>query len=207
MGEIIRFPRRPNWTALHLRFWNASLDRLTDYLAKLKSRETEMSDLKFEYPANSPLMITSRTFDAPRALVWKCFSEPQHIARWWGPKSISPIVRIETFEFRVGGKYRYVTQRPDGSETIVFYGTYQAIEKPQTITNTFAVAGMYEEDPLINETHTFTERDGKTYYRAVGNMGTVAVRDGVIASGMETGARETIAQLDALLAELLETAK
>ena len=56
MGEIIRFPRRPHWGAINLRFWNASLDRLTDYLAKLKSRETEMSDLKFEYPANSPLM-------------------------------------------------------------------------------------------------------------------------------------------------------
>ena len=208
MGEIIRFPRRPqNWSGLHLRFWNASLDRLTDYLGKLKTREYDMSDLKFDYPKDAPLMITTRTFDAPRALVWTCFSQPEHVVRWWGPKSISPITKLDTFEFRVGGKWRFITQRPDGSETIVFHGTYKDIAKPERIVNTFAVEGLYAEDDLLTETHSFEARGDKTFYRAVANLGTIEARDGVVATGMERGARESMMQLDELLAELLETAK
>ena len=207
MGEIIHFPRRPHWTAIHVRFWNASLDRLTDYLAKLRTREDAMSDVKFEYPANAPLMITTRTFDAPRALVWTCFSQPEHVARWWGPKSISPVVRLDTFEFRVGGKWRFITRRPDGDETIVFHGTYKDIVEPEKIESTFAVEGMYVEDDLLTETHTFEARGDKTFYRAVANLGTIEARDGVVAGGMETGARESLDQLDELLAELLEPAK
>lgn len=207
MGDIIRFPRRPHWTAIHFRFWNASLDRLTDYLAKLRNREFEMSDLKFDYPKDAPLMITTRTLDAPRALVWACFTQPEHLARWWGPASISPITRIDVFEFRVGGKWRFITQRPDGTQTIVFFGTYKGITKPEQIVNTFAVEGMYPENDALTETHSFEERDGKTFYRAVSNLGTMEARDAVVASGMETGARESMGQLDALLAELQEMAK
>jgi len=208
MGEIIRFPRhRTNWTAIHLRFWNASLDRLTDYLRKLKTGENDMSDIKFDYPKDAPLMITTRTFDAPRALVWACFSQPEHVVRWWGPKSISPITKLDKFEFRVGGKWRFITQRPDGQETIVFHGTYKDIVKPERIVNTFAVEAMYAEDDLLTETHTFEARGDKTFYRAVANLGSVEARDGVVAGGMEAGARESMTQLDELLAELQETAK
>lgn len=207
MGELIPFPRRPRRPALYLRFWNESLDRLADYLNKLKSRETDMSDLKFEYPKDAPLMITTRTFNAPRALVWKCFSEPQHVARWWGPASISPVTRVDRFEFRVGGGWRIVTERPDGSQTIVFHGTYKEIVAPERITNTFAVEAMFAEDDLLTETHTFEERGDKTFYRAVSNMGSFEAREGVVASGMERGARESLDQLDALLAELAETVK
>jgi uncharacterized protein YndB with AHSA1/START domain len=207
MGDIIRFPQRAHWTAIHMRFWNASLDRLTDYLARLRLTENEMSDLKFDYPKDAPLMITTRTFDAPRALVWTCFSQPEHVVRWWGPKSISPIVRLDKFEFRVGGKWRFVTQRPDGPETIVFHGTYKDIVKLERIVNTFAVEAMYAEDDLLTETHTFEARGDKTFYRAVANLGTIEARDGVVAGGMEAGARESMAQLADLLADLMEAVK
>lgn len=207
MGELIPFPRRPRWPALYFRFWNETLDRLADYLATLKTRDSDMTDLRFEYPKDAPLMITTRTFDAPRELVWRCFSEPQHIARWFGPKSISPITRIDKFEFRVGGKWRYITQRPDGSQTIVFHGTYKDIVKPEKIVNTFAVEAMVAEDDMLTETHTFEAQGDKTFYRAVANLGTLDARDAVVAGGMETGARESIAQLDELLTELQEMAK
>jgi uncharacterized protein YndB with AHSA1/START domain len=207
MGKVIRFPRRPHWTAIHLRFWNASLDRLTDYLARLRTREDSMSDVAFEYPADAPLMITTRTFEAPRALVWTCFSRPEHVARWWGPKSISPIVKLDKFEFRVGGKWRFVTQRPDGTQTIVFHGTYKDIVKPEKIVNTFAVESMYAEDDMLTETHTFEARGDTTFYRAVANLGTIEARDGVVAGGMEAGARESLGQLDELLADLMVAAK
>jgi uncharacterized protein YndB with AHSA1/START domain len=207
MAEIIRFPRSPRRPALYFRFWSESLDRLAAYLDTLKPREPEMSDVKFEYPKGQPLMITTRTLNAPRALVWKCFSEPQHVARWFGPKSIAPVIRIDKFEFRVGGKWRYVTQRPDGSETIVFHGTYKDIVAPERIVNTFAVEGLAEESDLLTETHTFEERGERTFYRAVADLGTLEARDGVVAGGMEVGAREALDQLDELLAELKEMAQ
>ena len=207
MGELIPFPRKPRWPALYFRFWNESLDRLTNYLATLKTRDSDMTDLKFDYPKDAPLMITTRTFDAPRTLVWTCFSQPEHVARWWGPKSISPVVKLDKFEFRVGGKWRFITRRPDGTETIVFHGTYKDITEPDRIENTFAVEGMYAEDDHLTETHTFEARGDKTFYRAVANLGTIEARDGVMAGGMETGARESLDQLDELLAQLLEPAK
>lgn len=207
MAEIIPFPGKPRWPGLYFRFWNESFDRLSDYLATIENRETDMSDVKFDYPKDAPLMITTRTFNAPRALVWMCFSQPEHIARWWGPASISPVTRIDTFEFRVGGKWRIITQRPDGPETIIFHGTYKQIVKPETIENTFAVEGLYPEDDRLTETHSFEARGDTTFYRAVANLGTIEARDGVVASGMETGARESLDQLDELLASLKETAK
>jgi uncharacterized protein YndB with AHSA1/START domain len=202
MARIVPFPIKRHWSALALRAWNERLDRLADYLASLRLKETTMSDLRFEYPQDAPLIITTRTFEAPRALVWRCFSEPQHIARWYGPKSISPVIRIEAFEFRDGGRWRYVTQRPDGSQTIVFFGTFKEIVAPERIVNTFAVEGLSPENELLTETHSFEALGEQTLYRAVANLGSMTARAGVIASGMERGARESMAQLDSLLGEL-----
>ena len=209
MGDVLPFrprrSRRPGFID-YVRVWTQSLDRLANYLVTL--RETDMSATRFEYPDSEPLMITTRSFDAPRALVWKCFSEPQHVARWFGPKSISPVLRIDTFDFFEGGKWRYVTARPgETSQTIVFHGTYKTIRPIELIVNTFAVEGMYEENDLLTETHTFEARGEKTFYRAVANLGSLEARDAVFASGMETGARESLAQLDDLLAELQEPVK
>lgn len=205
MARLLHFPIRHQLRALSRRFWNESLDRLADYLVSARLRESMMSDLKFDYPSDQPLMITTRTFDAPRALVWRCFSEPEHIALWYGPKSIAPVKRIEVFDFRQGGKWRYVTERPDGSATIVFFGTFKEIVPPERIVNTFAVEGLSPENDLLTERHTFEDRGEKTFYRAVANLGSIAARDGVVAGGMERGARESMAQLDALLAELRES--
>jgi uncharacterized protein YndB with AHSA1/START domain len=202
MARILPFPVKARWPPVTWRIWNERLDRLADYLASLRLKETMMSDLKFEYPQDAPLIVTRRMFDAPRALVWRCFSEPQHIARWYGPKSISPVIRIEAFEFRDGGRWRYVTQRPDGSQTIVFFGTFKEIVAPERIVNTFAVEGLSAENELLTETHSFEALGEQTLYRAVANLGSMTARAGVIASGMERGARESMAQLDSLLGEL-----
>jgi len=207
MAQLIRFPERRAWPALAAPFWTANLDRLAAYLAALRSKENGMSDLTFEYPADAPLMITTCTFEAPRSLVWLCFSRSEHIARWWGPKSIAGVTRIDAFDFRPGGKWRFVCERPDGSATIVFFGTYKQIEEPERIVNTFAVEAMSAENDLLTETHTFEARGATTFYRAVANLDTIEARDGVVAGGMERGARESMAQLDALLSELKEPAR
>ncbi|MEP7241801.1 MAG: SRPBCC domain-containing protein [Devosia sp.] len=197
-------PPREKWIEAYVRFWSERLDRLGDYIANLTEteRETMMSDLKFEYPKDEPSMITTRTFEAPRVLVWKAFTDPAHVARWWGPKSIAPVSKVDKLELHPGGTWRYICQRPDGSQTIVFTGKYLEVKAPEKLVNTFGVEGQFEGDEAFPETHTFEERDGKTYYKAFALLPSMEARDAVIATGMEKGGRESLEQLAALVAEL-----
>jgi uncharacterized protein YndB with AHSA1/START domain len=64
-------------------------------------------------PAAGHEFITTRTFEAPRTLVWKCFTEPAHMKEWWGPKG-STIVAAN-IDLRVGGTYHGAMRSPDGT--------------------------------------------------------------------------------------------
>src|SRR5690606_34564749 len=101
-SSIIPYRRRPSAprspVLAFLRLWTQSLDQLGAYLETLKSEETQMSDIKFDYPRNEPSMICTRSFDAPVSLVWKVFTTPEHVARWWGPKSIAPVKTVDKLE-------------------------------------------------------------------------------------------------------------
>jgi len=164
-----------------------------------------MSDIVFDYPSDEPSIVTTRSFDAPVALVWRAFTDPVHVARWWGPKSIAPVKRIDKLELKPGGMWRYVCARPDGSEEIVFYGTYLDIVPEKKLVNTFGVEGQFEGDAAFPEQHAFEERDGRTYYRAYTLLPSFEARDGIIATGMEQGGRESLEQLGEVVAELAGT--
>ncbi|MEQ1770506.1 MAG: SRPBCC domain-containing protein [Devosia sp.] len=204
MADVIPFrPRRPTgWLEAYVRFWEASLDQLTAYIDTLKSRETPMSDIKFEYPEDEPTMICTRSFDAPVSLVWRAFTDPAHVARWWGPKSYAPVKKIDKLELRKGGQWRFVCARPDGSQEIVFAGVYLDVQKEAKLVNTFGVEGQFEGDAAYPETHTFEERAGRTYYRSFSRLPDMASREAVIATGMEKGGRESMEQLGELVDEL-----
>ena len=75
------------------------------------------------------------------------------------------------------------------------------IEPTTRLVNTFSVEGMFDGSE-VEETHLLEERDGKTLYTQIMRFPDIAMRDGMLASGMEKGALESMAQLDALLAEL-----
>ena len=65
-------------------------------------------------PADAPEFVLTRVFDAPRALVYKCWMEPRHLARWWGPKPFTcPVCEVDA---RVGGEFRLVMRSPDGDD-------------------------------------------------------------------------------------------
>lgn len=183
------------WLGPYRRLWDASLDRLTDYLRVLREKGTVMDDLKIEAPADEPTVIMTRTLNAPRALVWKALSEPQHVIRWWGPHGHKN--RVLEFDWRVGGKWRIESTLPDG-EVIVFFGEYREIAPPEKVTQTFSFdqlpEGAHSIDTVILDDH-----GDKTVYRAISTMPDIASRDGMMASGMETGVRQGFERLDALL--------
>ena len=59
-------------------------------------------------------LVVTRVFDAPRALVWKAWTDPKYVAQWWGPKGFTaPVCKID---FRVGGKFLCCMRAPDGQE-------------------------------------------------------------------------------------------
>lgn len=160
---------------------------------------TAMDDLKVEVSEREPVIIMTRSFKAPKSLVWKVMTEREHVARWWGLRNAT--IEILAHDFRVGGAWRYRQEYGGGEPAMIFYGTYTDIQPTSTYTNSFGIEGMYGDDGL-HETHALEERGGVTHYTSTSRFGTMEARDAMAASGMEAGSRETFSKLDDLLAEL-----
>lgn len=199
--------QRDDWLTIYCGYWGESLNRLAAYARQLNQGDSAVPGLNLLAPKDEPIITGAepRVFDAPRALVWKCFSQPEHIARWWGPRSLGQLT-VKQFDFRVGGTWRFEHALKRGP-VIAFKGTYRVIEPVSKLVNTFGVEGMHGGAEL-EETHLLEEKDGKTLYTSVLRFDDFESRDRMIASGMEAGALESMAQLDELLAELqAETVK
>lgn len=144
-------------------------------------------------------LVFERTFDAPRALVWKAFTDPDLVPRWWGPKGTT--AEVVEMDVRPGGKWRYVSHSPDRDD-VAFYGEYLEVAPPERYRWTFMfdVEGIGPQGGP--ETFTFEDVDGKTKVRSVGDMGSPEAIEGALASGLVGGAIETWDRVEALLAEL-----
>ena len=103
-------------------------------------------------PASAPNEITmSRVFNAPRDLVWRAWTEPQHVARWWGPRGFS--TQIEKMDFRVGGAWQHVMVGPDGAR-YPNKSIFKEIVPQERIV--FSHGGGREEGPGATFTATWT---------------------------------------------------
>jgi uncharacterized protein YndB with AHSA1/START domain len=149
--------------------------------------------LKVTTPSDREIVMT-RVFDAPRDLVFEAHSSCDHLSNWWGPRRYE-IASCEV-DFRPGGTWRIKHRGPDGDEH-VFSGEYREIVPPERIVWTFEYAGM--PGHVSVETLTLEEHDGKTTLTATSVYDTVEDRDGMLESGMESGAAETMERLDEYL--------
>jgi uncharacterized protein YndB with AHSA1/START domain len=147
-------------------------------------------------PSDREIRLT-RTFDAPRELVFEAFSKPEHVGQWWGPRNTSMIVC--DMDFRPGGTYRFVHGNPDGSED-AFRGEYREIVRPERIVWTFEYEGF--PGHVSVETMVFEALDGKTRITGTTVFDSVEDRDGMLQSGMEQGATETYDRLAEYLEKL-----
>lgn len=193
----------PGWLGVYRWLWDTSLDRLTDYLQTLDEKGNTMDDLKIEAQPGKNFMTFSRTFDAPRELVWRALSQPEHVIGWWGPHGHQN--KVLAFDWQVGGKWKIESTLPDG-QIIIFHGEYREIEPPRKVVQTFGVEGMFDGGYSI-DTVELEEVDGKTIYRGYSELPSVEARDGMMESGMEVGMRQGFERLDAMLEEWKQEAR
>jgi uncharacterized protein YndB with AHSA1/START domain len=149
--------------------------------------------IKVETPTATTL-ITSRSFDAPRELVFACHTQPEHLRHWWGRGNPLDV----DLDFQVGGKWRFV-EHADGAEH-AFRGEITAIDAPQSFSWTFEYEPMAGH--ILTEQYVFTEQDGRTTVTATATFDSQEDRDGMIESGMEAGAEQSYAALDAYLVKV-----
>jgi uncharacterized protein YndB with AHSA1/START domain len=139
----------------------------------------------------------TRVFDAPRRLVWEAISKPEHLRHWWGPRR-NTMTSCE-LDFRPGGSWRYVLRGPDGND-YAFRGQIREVLPPERVVQTFELEGV--PGAVSVETMTLTERDGKTTLAVTSSFDSREALEGMLQSGMETGAAETYDRLEEYLRTL-----
>jgi uncharacterized protein YndB with AHSA1/START domain len=167
--------------------------------AKTESRGEAMGKgrMTLERTSDTEIVI-KRTFRAPARLVFDAWTKPEHVKRWWAPASRGVTMVQCDADVRPGGAYRYVMGRE--SERIGFSGKYLEIDRPTRLVYTQCFDPFPGADAMV--TVTFEERDGVTTLVAREVYPTKEALDSAIEAGMEDGARETLDQLDELLAKL-----
>ena len=145
-----------------------------------------------------PLITITREFDAPRDLVFRAHVDPELLVQWLGPRDLT--TTIDRYDTRDGGTWRYVQKDADGNE-YGFHGVFHGIPSPEAIVQTFEFEGV--PGHVMLDTTTLEQRDGRTLMRTVSSFQSVEDRDGMIASGMERGVRDSGDRLEELLARQL----
>ncbi|MGH2618221.1 MAG: SRPBCC family protein [Thermomicrobiales bacterium] len=147
-------------------------------------------------PGSQQILIT-REFAAPRELLFRAHTDPELLVQWLGPRNLA--MTVDRLDVRDGGTWRYTHRDADGNE-YGFHGVFHGMPSPDGIVQTFEFEGMPGHVSL--ETLTFEERGDKTVIHSNSVYQSVADRDGMIESGMESGLNEGYERLDALLAKL-----
>ncbi|MGW0520031.1 SRPBCC family protein [Crossiella sp. NPDC003009] len=151
-------------------------------------------------PCDTQLLIT-REFDAPRHLVYRAWTTPELIKRWWGGQR-GEVVSAEV-DLRVGGTWRYVMVANGGFE-VAFHGEYREIvpEERVVCTEVYEQPGVPEPEQPVVCTYTFTAQGDRTHLRVLVDHPDQALRDEILASGMELGMQESLAALESVAQSL-----
>lgn len=144
-----------------------------------------------------PFIDITREFDAPVEAVFRAHRDPELIKQWLGPNGYD--MKIETYEFATGGRYRYVHTNPEGAE-FSFNGVFHVVRENEFVIQTFEYEGY--PDVVSIESMRFVDLgNGRTRLEGHSAYPSIEARDGMTASGMEKGVSEGYDRLDTILAE------
>ncbi len=147
-------------------------------------------------PTDEQILI-AREFDAPKHLVYKAYTTPELVGRWWHANRGT--VTLVEIDLHVGGRWRYVMVTPDGTE-VAFHGEYREIVPDERIVSTEfyegVPEGVSENDATTLNTAAFTETNGRTKLTILVQAQNQISRDAIIASGMEDGLQDALELLE-----------
>jgi uncharacterized protein YndB with AHSA1/START domain len=147
----------------------------------------------FTLPSDNEILIT-RDFDAPADLVFKAWTTPDLVKRWWaGDRGVVTEAHIELW---VGGSWRWVMTATGGFE-VAFSGEYLEIDRPHLLVRT-EVFELVPEAGAVSTT-TFDEANGVTTLRILGRYPSQEHRDAALASGMEAGLQTSLDALEGIV--------
>ena len=147
-------------------------------------------------PADDQILIT-REFDAPKELVYKAWTTPEVVRRWWSAKRGE--VTVAEIDLRVGGTWRYV-MIADGGMEVGFHGEYREIVPNERLVSTEVYEGMPDAEAL--DTLTLSESEGRTTMTILVQHATKEHRDAHIESGMEDGMQDALDLLEQVAVSL-----
>ena len=148
-------------------------------------------------PPGQPVVEILREFDAPVERVFRAHVDPELVVQWLGPRRLR--MRLEQWDMRRGGSYRYVHVDEDGTE-YGFWGAVHDVQPGRSITQTFGF-DPEPDNPTFDKAEFIDLGDGRTRLRVVSVTHDVATRDAMLRSGMEDGMQQSYERLDELLAE------
>ena len=162
----------------------------------MTSARPSVSDRAHADASDRELVVT-RIFDAPRALVFKAWTDPKHLANWWGPNGFS--LTTYEMEFKPGGIWRFVMHGPDGRDyqnEIV----YREIVEPERLIYS------HPSYPLHDTTVTFANDGEKTKITMRMLFESAALRDQTVKEfGAAEGLKQTIGRLGEYVKQLKES--
>jgi uncharacterized protein YndB with AHSA1/START domain len=151
---------------------------------------------KVTLPADEQILIT-REFDAPKHLVYKAFTTPELVKRWWHANRGE--MTVAEIDLREGGKWRYVMVAEGGFE-VGFHGEYREIVPNERIVSTEIYEGMPGAEAV--NTMTLTEANGRTTLEILVQHASKEHRDAHIESGMEAGMQDAMDLLEEVAVSL-----
>jgi uncharacterized protein YndB with AHSA1/START domain len=152
-------------------------------------------------PGSHAIVIT-REFDAPRELLFKAYTDPKLYVQWLGPRGLE--MELEKFEPVTGGSWRYIHKDSNGN-AYAFNGVNHLVRSPDLIIGTFEFEGLPERGHVALETARFEDLPGgRSRVTGLSVFQSVADRDGMVASGMESGVVQGYERLDELLETLVK---
>ncbi len=157
-----------------------------------------MTEMQITAEPGVPQILTARTFDAPRNLVFRAFTEPELLVQWLGPRKYT--TTVDRFDVRDGGSWRYVSS-DDAGNAFGFHGVFHGEPSPDGFVQTFEFEGA--PGHVSMDTLTLEERDGRTTVRTNSVFQSVEARDAMVDAGMAEGMNEGYDRLDDLVAKLV----
>jgi uncharacterized protein YndB with AHSA1/START domain len=159
---------------------------------------TSSGSAQVTLPADDEILIT-REFDAPRRLVYKAYTTPELVSRWWPGHRGE--MRSAEIDLRPGGRWRYVMVA-GGEHEVAFHGEYSEIVENERLVTTEVYEGAPPGSAPALNIVTFEESDGRTTLTILMRVESREVRDMIIGAGMEGGMQEGMDLLEQVVREL-----